>query len=104
MQMTFMFSGKLLPRDKWHVDVTSAKASGCKEWQPRKVMLNEAFFAQLEPSRADSWRGCMAYYVRGDEFAWRWDDNSYYAYVPVDHRMQLRNLTTGRDFLQLLPQ
>lgn len=133
------FLGKL-PRDKWHVDDPTAKASVYKECQPRKVVLNEAFFTRLEPFRADSWRGCMTYYERGDEFAWRRDENTFYiedvtfyAYAPVDRarnlkeqeqqlyfvidgnlkvperefvarRVQLRNVETGMDFLQLLPE
>lgn len=133
------FLGKL-PRDKWHVDDPTAKASVYKECQPRRVVLNEAFFTALEPFRADSWRGCMTYYERGEEVAWRRDENTFYIedvtfhvqasvdraralkeqeaqlYFVIDgrlkvperefvaQRVRLRNVATGTDFLQLLPE
>lgn len=133
------FLGKL-PREKWHVDDPTAKASVYKECQPRRVVLNEAFITRVEPFRADSWRGCMTYYERGEEFAWRRDENTFYiedvtfhARAPVDRarmlkeqeeqlyfviegslkvperefvaqRVRLRNIATGTDFLQLLPE
>lgn len=132
------FLGKL-PRDKWHVDAPTAKAGVYKECQLRNVELNPDMFSRAEPFRAGSWRGCMTYYEKGEEFAWRRDENifniedvTFYAYAPVDrarelkeqeqqlyyiitgnlrvperefvaHEVQVRNISTGVDFLRLLP-
>lgn len=132
------FLGKL-PRDKWHVDDPTAKAGVYKECQPRNLELNQDYFTRAEPFRADSWRGCMTYYQKGKEFAWRRDENTFYiedvtfyAYAPVDKaralkeqekqlyflvtgdlkvperefeavRVQLRNISTGEDFITLAP-
>ncbi|WJW74426.1 hypothetical protein QVG61_07825 [Thiohalobacter sp. IOR34] len=86
-----------LPRDKWHVDDPTPRASVYKECRLRRVSFDPAYFSRVEPYRADSWRGCMTYYQRGDDFGWHREegvfsieDVTFHAYIPVDKARRLK--------------
>lgn len=67
-----------LPRDRWHIDDPTPKASAYKECTLRKVTADRQFFGRVVPYRADSWRGCMTYYRQGDEDVWFRDSDTFF--------------------------
>lgn len=88
-----------LPRDRWHIDDPTPKASAYKECTPRTAQVNNRFIGKVEPSRTDSWRGCMTYYMRGDEETWHRDkdtffisDVTFYAYATIEQARRVRDM------------
>lgn len=88
-----------LPRDRWHIDDPTPKASAYKECTPRAAQVNNRFIGKVEPCRTDSWRGCMTYYLRGDEESWRRDkdtffisDVTFYAYATIEQARRVRDM------------
>lgn len=87
-----------LPRDRWHIDDPTPKASAYKECTLRNASSDGRFITKIEPFRLDSWRGCMTYYRPGDEVAWRREQGSFfisdvtfYAYSSIEMARQLRD-------------
>jgi hypothetical protein len=88
-----------LPRDEWHVDEPTPRASVYKACPLRTVTPNTAFFDRVEAYRPGSWRGCTTYYDRDDEVGWRRvedvfsaNDVTFYAYVPVARARSIRDM------------
>lgn len=67
-----------LPRDVWHIDDPTPKASAYKECTLRTVTANEQYISRIEPFRADSWRGCMTYYKQGEDVGWRREQDAFF--------------------------
>lgn len=87
-----------LPRDRWHIDDPTPKASAYKECSLRTIHADERFISRIEPCRTDSWRGCMTYYRQGEEDIWFRDtatfsisDVTFYAYADIEHARHLRD-------------
>ena len=88
-----------LPRDRWHIDDPTPKASAYKECSLRKVHAAESYFERVEPFRTDSWRGCMTYYRQGDEDTWFRDastffisDVTFYAYADIESARRIKEM------------
>ena len=88
-----------LPRDRWHVDDPTPKASAYKECTLRDAEANSRFINKVEPYRADSWRGCMTYYTQGEEISWYRDketffinDVTFYAYAAIEQARRVRDM------------
>ncbi|MBI5462385.1 MAG: hypothetical protein HY941_09390 [Gammaproteobacteria bacterium] len=88
-----------LPRDRWHIDDPTPKASAYKECTPRDARANKRFISKIEPCRTDSWRGCMTYYMQGEEDAWHRDkdtffisDVTFYAYAAIEQARRVRDM------------
>lgn len=67
-----------LPRDRWHVDDPTPKASVYKECTLRNAKANADIVGKVEPVRTDSWRGCMTYYLQGEEDTWHRDTGTFF--------------------------
>ena len=88
-----------LPRDRWHIDDPTPKASAYKECTLRNVTADDGFIRKVEPSRADSWRGCMTYYLQDEEQLWRRDpatffisDVTFYGYAEIDQARRMKGM------------
>ncbi len=88
-----------LPRDRWHVDDPTPKASTYKECTLRNASANKAFISKIEPYRMNSWRGCMTYYSQSDEIGWRREegaffinDVTFYAYADIGAARRIRDM------------
>lgn len=88
-----------LPRDRWHIDDPTPKASAYKECSLRNTRADDRFINSIEPCRTDSWRGCMTYYRQGDEDIWFRDkatffisDVTFYAYADIERARRIRDM------------
>ncbi|MBI5042173.1 MAG: hypothetical protein HZB57_13510 [Gammaproteobacteria bacterium] len=88
-----------LPRDRWHIDDPTPKASAYKECTLRDAKPNSQFINKIEPCRTDSWRGCMTYYKQGEEVSWYRDkdtffisDVTFYAYAAIAQARRVRDM------------
>ncbi|MFN2309387.1 MAG: hypothetical protein ABR553_06570 [Gammaproteobacteria bacterium] len=90
---------KRLPRDRWHIDDPTPKASTYKECTLRNALLNTDLIGRLEPTRTDSWRGCMTYYLQGEEGTWHRDtdtffisDVAFYAHADIEAARRIKEM------------
>lgn len=90
-----------LPRDRWHIDDPTPKASAYKECTLRNAQADKRLFGKIEPYRTDSWRGCMTYYRQGEEDTWFRDkatffisDVTFYAYAEIEPARRIRDMET----------
>jgi len=98
---------KELPREQWHIDAPTPRASAYKECTLKTVNPNPKYFSKVEPYRADSWRGCMTYYLPDIEGAgWRREDGTFlindvtfYAYIPVTEARRLKRDEAKLEFV-----
>lgn len=67
-----------LPRDHWHIDDPTPKASAYKECNLRNVSVQHQLISKIGPCRNDYWRGCMTYYLQGDENNWLPDSDTFF--------------------------
>lgn len=88
-----------LPRDRWHIDDPTPKASAYKECTLQKTQVDKSVISRIEPCRTDSWRGCMTYYLQGDEDVWFRDkstffisDVSFYAYADIEPARRIKDM------------
>jgi hypothetical protein len=88
-----------LPRDEWHVDEPTPRASVYKECPLRAVDVDRRMFDQVEPYRPGSWRGCTTYYDRDAAVGWRRvegifsaNDVAFYAYTDVDTARSIKEV------------
>lgn len=88
-----------LPRDRWHIDDPTPKASAYKECSLRNANAEEQLISKVEPCRTDSWRGCMTYYVQGEENNWQRDketfsisDVTFYAYSAIAPARRIKDM------------
>ena len=88
-----------LPRDEWHVDDPTPRASVYKPCPLRSVTPNAAFFDRIEAYRPGKWRGCTTYYDRDAEVGWRRVDGAFsasdvafYAYTPVAKARSIKDV------------
>lgn len=88
-----------LPRDRWHIDDPTPKASAYKECSLRTVHADNQLFDRVEPFRSDSWRGCMTYYRQGDDDVWFRDPNTFfisdvtfYAYSDIESARRIKEM------------
>lgn len=86
-----------LPRDEWHVDEPTPRASVYKECPLKTVVLNRTLFDEVQPYRPGSWRGCTTYYDRDVDVGWRRvedvfsvNDVAFYAYTEVDTAREIK--------------
>lgn len=98
---------KELPREQWHIDAPTPRASAYKECTLQKAEPNRKYFSKVEPYRADSWRGCMTYYRPDiEETGWRREDGTFlindvtfYAYIPVTEARRLKRDEAKLEFV-----
>ena len=88
-----------LPRDRWHIDDPTPKASAYKECTLLNVQADKRLISRIEPCRTDSWRGCMTYYRQGDEDIWFRDkstffisDVTFYAYADIEPARRIKDM------------
>jgi len=88
-----------LPRDRWHVDDPTPKASVYKECTLRSARAQGGLIEQVEPCRTDSWRGCMTYYQRDVDVGWRREEDAFfigdvtfYAYADVQAARRIKDM------------
>lgn len=88
-----------LPRDRWHIDDPTPKASAYKECNLRNGTVHDQLISKIEPSRTDSWRGCMTYYLQGEENNWLRDsgtffisDVTFYAYSEIAPARRIKDM------------
>ena len=88
-----------LPRDRWHIDDPTPKASAYKECTLRNATADDGFIRRIEPSRSDSWRGCMTYYQQDEEQVWNRDDDTFsisdvtfYGYAEIDQARRMKDM------------
>ena len=88
-----------LPRDRWHVDDPTPKASVYKECALRNARPDGTIIAKVEPTRTDSWRGCMTYYLQGVEDTWHRDpdtffisDVTFFGYADIAAARQIKDM------------
>lgn len=88
-----------LPRDRWHIDDPTPKASAYKECTLRSISADEKLISKIEPCRINSWRGCMTYYRQGEEGHWQRDqetfsisDVTFYAYADIASARRIKNM------------
>lgn len=85
-----------LPRDRWHVDAPTPRASVYKACEIRSAEFDTSVFERVEPFHSGSWNGCMTYYNH-DDLNWRRErdafvihDVSFYAYASIDRARELK--------------
>jgi len=88
-----------LPRERWHIDDPTPKASAYKECTLRNVVADDQFIRSIESYRTDSWRGCMTYYLQDEEETWRRDsatffisDVTFYGYAEIDQARRMKEM------------
>ncbi|MBZ0071671.1 MAG: hypothetical protein WCY26_11060 [Thiohalobacteraceae bacterium] len=88
-----------LPRDRWHIDDPTPKASAYKACTLRSAQAADGLIGQIEPCRTDSWRGCMTYYQRDVEVGWRREEDAFfigdvtfYAYADVPAARRIKDM------------
>ena len=95
-----------LPRDEWHVDEPTPRASVYKECPLRSVDIDRRMFDQVEPYRPGSWRGCTTYYDRNANVGWRRvedvfsvNDVAFYAYTEVDTARSIKEVEKDLSYI-----
>lgn len=90
-----------LPRDRWHIDDPTPKASAYKECTLRNAKPNTDIVGRVESTRTDSWRGCMTYYLQGEEESWHRDPNTFfisdvtfYGYANIAAARRIKDMET----------
>jgi hypothetical protein len=90
-----------LPRDRWHIDDPTPKASAYKECTLRNAKPNTDIVGRVESTRTDSWRGCMTYYLQGEEDSWHRDPNTFfisdvtfYGYADIAAARRIKDMET----------
>lgn len=88
-----------LPRDRWHIDDPTPKASAYKECTLRNATANTVLISRIEPYRTSSWRGCMTYYIQGEEVGWNREqdvffinDVTFFAYAGIEQARRIRDM------------
>lgn len=88
-----------LPRDRWHIDDPTPKASAYKECTLRSASGDSQFINRIEPTRTDSWRGCMTYYQQNEEGTWHRDkvtffisDVTFFGYSEIDQARRIKDM------------
>lgn len=88
-----------LPRERWHIDDPTPKASAYKECTLRNAVADDQFIRSIESYRSDSWRGCMTYYLQDQEEAWRRDsatffisDITFYGYAEIEQARRMKEM------------
>lgn len=95
-----------LPRDRWHVDEPTPRASVYKECLLRSVSIDERLFSRVEPYRPGSWRGCSTYFDRDDEVGWRRvdgvfsvNDVAFFAYTSVSTARSVKEVEENLSYV-----